>query len=226
MFISNTWLKTFCWQWLPEVWNSWTSPDAGFPPFYCSARPLLQWFSVAVGPFCLDQVTDLSIFHFFASINSWVALAVCFGSLSIPVMKLHPISLAGFGWIWADSMSLNTSQFIRLLLSCVTSSINTSDAEPLAAMHAPAITLPPLCFTDDVVCFRLWAVPRLHHAFYHHPGRSWSWFHLSKESSTRTELVFFKICFSKVQSSLSIHEAYEWTVQWTFCIYFHAVFSL
>ena len=151
----------------------------------------------------------------------------CFGCMFwVIVHPCYETPPDRFGWIWADSMSLNTSQFIRLLLSCVTSSINTSDAEPLAAMHAPAITLPPLCFTDDVVCFRLWAVPRLHHAFYHHPGRSWSWFHLSKESSTRSELVFFKICFSKVQSSLSIHEAYEWTVQWTFCIYFHAVFSL
>ncbi len=34
---------------------------------------------------------------------------------------------------------------------------------PLEAMHAHAITP---CFTDDVVCFELWAVPSLRHTFF------------------------------------------------------------
>lgn len=32
--------------------------------------------------------------------------------------------------------------------------------------HAHAITLPPLCFTKDVVCFGSWAVPGLLHIFF------------------------------------------------------------
>lgn len=29
-------------KWLPDVWNPQTSPDAGFLPWWCSARPFLQ----------------------------------------------------------------------------------------------------------------------------------------------------------------------------------------
>ncbi len=65
------------------------------------------------------------IFHFFTFKNSRVAFAVCFGS---------------FDWICAESISLYTSEFFWLLLSSVTS-INTSNPEPLEAMHAHAITL-------------------------------------------------------------------------------------
>ncbi len=43
--------------------------------------------------------------------------------------------------LWAESMSLYTSELIRLLLSSVTSSINASHTVPLEAMHAHAITL-------------------------------------------------------------------------------------
>ncbi len=53
----------------------------------------------------------------------------------------HPINFAAFDWIWADSISLYTSEFIRLLLSSVTSSLNTSNPVPLEAIHAHAITL-------------------------------------------------------------------------------------
>ncbi len=55
---------------------------------------------------------------------------------------------------------LYTSELIRLFLSSVTS-INKNPV-PLEAMHAHAITP---CFTDDVVCFELWAVPSLRHTF-------------------------------------------------------------
>lgn len=43
---------------------------------------------------------------------------------------------------------------ILLLLSTVTSSINTSASVPLTVKHVHAITLPPPCLTADVVCFR------------------------------------------------------------------------
>ncbi len=64
-----------------------------------------------------------------------------FWVISICTMKRRPINFAAFGWIWADSISLYTSEFFRLLLSYVTSSLNTSNPVPLEAMHAHAITL-------------------------------------------------------------------------------------
>ncbi len=72
-----------------------------------------------------------------------------------------PCNQLAFGWIWADSISLYTSEFIRLLLSSVTSSLNTSNPVPLEAMH----TAPP-CFTNYVVCFGSWAVPSLLQTFF------------------------------------------------------------
>ena len=73
------------------------------------------------------------------------------------------MSSEAFGWIWADKIPRNTSEFILLLLSAVTSSVNTREPVPLAAIHAHAMTLPPPCFTDEVVCFGWWAVPFLLH---------------------------------------------------------------
>ncbi len=72
--------------------------------------------------------------------NSLVAFAVCFGSLSICTVKRRPMSSEAFGWIWADNIARNTSEFILLLLSVVTSSINTREPVPLAAIHAHATT--------------------------------------------------------------------------------------
>ncbi len=148
-------------QRLPKVWNSWTSPKTVFLPLWCFARLLLQLTSDAV---CLwvflplvlssasemhaqlgwNQETDSAIAEystFFTFKNSWVAFAVCFGSSSICTMKRRPINFAPFDWIWAENISLYTSEFFRLLLSSVTSSINTSNPVPLEGMHAHAITL-------------------------------------------------------------------------------------
>ncbi len=72
--------------------------------------------------------------------------------------------LCAFGWIWAESISLYTSEFFRLLLSSVTSSLNDARA---TGSHARSChhTAPP-CFTDDVVCFGSWAVLSLLHHFF------------------------------------------------------------
>ncbi len=89
-----------------------------------------------------NQETDLAISEYF---NVYLQKLLCFccmfGSSSICTMKCRPINFAAFGWIWANSISLYTSAFFRLLLSSVTSSINTSNPVPLEAMHACAITL-------------------------------------------------------------------------------------
>ncbi len=79
--------------------------------------------------------------HFFTFKNSWVTFAVCFGSASVCTMKHRPIDFAAFDWIWSDSISLYTSELFWLLLSSVTSSINTIYPVPLEVMHAHAITL-------------------------------------------------------------------------------------
>ncbi len=76
---------------------------------------------------------------FFPFKNSLVAFAVCFGSLSFCTVKRRPMSSEAFGWIWADNIARNTSEFILLLLSAVTSSINTREPVPLAAIHAHAM---------------------------------------------------------------------------------------
>ncbi len=88
-----------------------------------------------------DWLGHCRIFHFLTFKNSWVAFAECFGSLSIRTMKRRPINFAAFGLNLAEGISLYTSEFIQLLLSSVTSSINTSNPVPLEAMHAHAITL-------------------------------------------------------------------------------------
>ncbi len=88
-----------------------------------------------------DWLGHCRIIHFFTFKNSWVASAVCFGSSLICTMKRRPINFAAFGWMWAESISLYTWEFFQLLLSSVTSSLNTSNPVPLEAMHAHAITL-------------------------------------------------------------------------------------
>ncbi len=132
----------------------------GFHPWWCSARPLLQPSSVpacswGIFPSVLSSASEMQCsigfrsgdwlghcitVHFFPFKNSLVAFAVCFGSLSICTEKRRPMSSEAFGWIWADNIARNTSEFILLLLSAVTSSINTREPVPLAATHAHATT--------------------------------------------------------------------------------------
>ena len=122
-----------------------------------------KWNARSIGFRSGDWLDHCRTFHFFALKNSLVAFAVCFGSLSICTVKRRPMSSEAFGWTWADIIARNTSEFILLLLSAVTSSINTREPVPLAAIHVHTITLPPPCFTDEVVCFGSWAVPSLLH---------------------------------------------------------------
>ncbi len=158
--------------------------DAGFHPWWCSARPLLQTvFSSCLFlghfpfSFCLQQVKCMLNriqvrwltwpLHnsplLFPFKNSLVAFAVCFGSLSICTVKRRPMSSEAFGWIWADNIARNTSEFILLLLSAVTSSINTREPVHTGSHTCPRHDTTPPCFTDEVVCLGSWAVPFLLH---------------------------------------------------------------
>lgn len=60
-----------------------------------------------------------------------------------------------------SEQTVYTSEFIRILLSVM----NTSESVPLAAICVHVTTLPPPCWTDDVVCFGSWAIPFLLHTF-------------------------------------------------------------
>ncbi len=54
---------------------------------------------------------------------------------------------------------LNFVELILLLPSCVTSLMKINEPVPEEAMKAQTITLPPLCFTDELVCLGSWADP-------------------------------------------------------------------
>ncbi len=127
-----------------------------------------KWNSCSIGLRSGDWLGHCRIFHFITFKNSWVAFAGCFGSSSICAKKHHPINFAAFGWIWAESISLYTSKFIRLLLSSVTSPLNTSNPVPLEAMHAHASHC--LHHVSQMMLYGSWAVPSLFHSHFFFPS--------------------------------------------------------
>ncbi len=152
--------------------------------------------------------------------------AVCFGSLSICTVKRRPMSSEAFGWIWADNIARNTSEFILLLLSAVTSSINTREPVPLAAIHAHAMTLPPPCFTDEVVCLGSWAVPFLLHTLLF-PSLCYK---LILVSSVHRMLFqncegFFRCCLANSNLAFLFLRLMVYILWWTLCIHSGEVFS-
>ena len=50
----------------------------------------------------------------------------------------------------AEHEQIILPETLQLLLSTVTSSLNTREPVSVAAVHAHTITLPPSCFTDEV----------------------------------------------------------------------------
>ncbi len=108
--------------------------------------------------------------------------------------------LSAFDWIWADSISLYTSEFIRLLLSSVSSSLNSSNPEPLEAKHAHASH----CSTMfQMIGFGSWAVPSLLHTFFF----SSFWYRLILISAIQRMLfqkwsVFFRCFLAKSNLTL------------------------
>ncbi len=106
-----------------------------------------------------DWLGQSKTFYFFALLNSLTELAGCFGSLSWCNMKHFPMNLVAFSWILSGKMFLYPSKFILLLSSSIKSSVKLRGSVPETAMHAHAMTTPPLCFTDEVVCLGLFAGP-------------------------------------------------------------------
>ncbi len=148
------------------VFNTWRQSGVS------SLEMLYQAFTAAAFICCLfvfclypislrsgDGLGHWRIFHFFTFRNSWVAFPECFGSLSICAVKRHPITFAAFGWMWAESprhfriypaRSVSRHIIHKLQWTCSTDS------------HARAVTLPPLCLTDDVVWFGSCSFSSLH----------------------------------------------------------------
>ncbi len=89
-------------------------------------------------------------FHFFALINSLTELEGCFGSLSCCNMKHFPMNLVAFSWILVGKMVLKPFQIILLLSSYIKSSVKLRGPVPETAMHAHAMTPPPLSSTTVV----------------------------------------------------------------------------
>ncbi len=122
-----------------------------------------KWNACSIGLKSGDWLGHCKIFHFF----NLQKLLGCFCCMFWVIVHLYydapSNQLCAFDWIWAESIYLYTSEFIRLLLSSVTPSLNTS----ATGSHAWSChhTAPP-CFTDDVVCFGSWAVPSLLHTFF------------------------------------------------------------
>lgn len=135
-----SWTNCFCY-WLKIVGSQWL--QMLFPPLRCSALPLLHppsvgsclWVPLPFG-FAFSRLRSGDwlghwwILHFFALRHSRIAFAVCFGTV-----KCRWVSFSASGWIWAESKVPCTSEIILLLLSVVTSSLNTCSPVPPAAVH-------------------------------------------------------------------------------------------
>lgn len=143
-----------------------------FSPLRCSARGLLQPLSVLLvfgSPYihlfvfcigkacrCLLRSGDWHrcwrISHFFGVRNSWIAFAVSLWFLAICTVK-HCLRLN-------LSRKFSSVHFPIRPATSINSQIISQHQWPnsFVVLHAHTITLPALCLTADVVCFRLWVV--------------------------------------------------------------------
>ncbi len=178
---------------LMDISRDWVSS------LWCFARSLLQLTSVVVCfYFCLQRVKCSSIgfrsgewlghcriIHLFTFKNSWVAFPVCFGSLSICTIKHRTISFVLFGWICTESITLYTSEFIRLFLSfchIITKQPRATGSHAAHASHCSTVLHRGCCM--------LWsrAVPSLLHTFFF-PSFWYRWILISA-----VQTMLFKKC--------------------------------
>ncbi len=176
-----------------------------------SAFVFSKWNACSIGLRSGDWLVHCRIFHFFTFKNSWVAFAVCFGFCT---MKCHPINFAPFVWIWADSIFLYTSEFFRLILSSVTSSLNTNNQ----CHWKPCMLMPSHCSTMfHRCCYMLWIMSCSKPSFWYRLilisavqrmlFQKWSGFFLFLFCLAKSNLALFAPCgepsvFALVKSSL------------------------
>ncbi len=127
-----------------------------------SFRFLSKWNACSIGFRSGDWLGHCITVHFFPFKTLWLLLQYALGhcpSALWSAVQWVLKHLAEYEQIILPETLQNSSA----ALSAVTSSINTRKPVPLAAIHAHAMTLPPPCFTDEVVCLGSWAVPFLLH---------------------------------------------------------------
>ncbi len=95
--------------------------------------------------------------------NSWFAFSVCFGSFPLVLWSAVQSNFAALDWIWAESISLYTSELIRLLLS----SVHIITKTPVTQSHwKPRSCITPLRVSQMMLFGSSWAVPRLLQTFF------------------------------------------------------------
>jgi len=145
--------EIFCKLSLSEVWNPLKSEKNGFPLFLVlyqapqklsSADAFISVFSLS-WPGCNQLGWDQLIWSAAEEYSTFFfhhqkLLCHCPSALESTIQS----TLLHFCLIWADSNSLCTSQFIRLLLPSVTLSINTSDL----SHWKPYMSMPSHCLHE------------------------------------------------------------------------------
>ncbi len=140
--------------------NSWTSAETGFFFVMLFTAADFSWclfvarsvFSFVFSEWNTAQSgLDQEIHSAITFRNSWIAFAVCVGHCSFVLWSTTQSTLLHC-WTWAESISLYTSELIRLLLSSVSSSLNTVTQSHWS--HAFMRHTAP-CFTDDASDYEL-----------------------------------------------------------------------
>ena len=118
----SLWMSPIC-----QIFTAATSSCCLFVGFSALSFVFINWNAALLYWGDLD-IDEYPIFLCLRKVLSgfWV---VFLGSLSIFTLKSRPVGSAAFGWIQAENMALYTSdlQFILVLLSAVTLSINTNE---------------------------------------------------------------------------------------------------
>ncbi len=142
-----------------------------------------------------DWLGHCRIFHFFTFFTPGLVLLYVLGHYPFVLWSTAQSTLLHLTEsVQTDSISLYTSEFIRLLPSSVTSSINTSNQVPLEAMHVHAITL--LHHASQMMLYAL--DHELFQAFSilfssQDSGTGWSYFQPSKECFFRSGLAILDV---------------------------------
>ena len=147
-------------------------PWDGLSGLKSSCLPLLLVCGSFYPQFCLPEVKrstrlrsgDLAIEEYSISLPlETLVFSVFFGSLTIGPVRHCPNSFTAFSWIWAGRIDLYITEFILLLLSAVTSSINTTNPVPLTAVHVHVHNTASTMSNRWCGGFGSWAVHFLHH---------------------------------------------------------------
>ena len=148
-------MKILSRQWLPEKFPPWKYFSAA--TFRCclfiglsAVCFVSNWKAVIIVVRPGDWLCHWRIFYFFCCLREvLICLHSTFRVIITYTAKCCSFSFVVFGLMCAESMALNTSELILILLLVVTSSVNTFEPAPFAAIHSHDMTLPTPCLTHD-----------------------------------------------------------------------------